>query len=98
MTTLPRLYLITDRKATANLRPICEVITAALSALPPGAAMVQMREKDLAGSEAFALADKLRAITRGKHFLKLECRSVQTRASTNQPNLYSLLVYTNHFE
>jgi len=61
---LPRLYLITDRKATANQRSIVDVIGEALSAIPNGAAIVQMREKDLEGKDALSLAKQLREVTR----------------------------------
>ncbi len=64
MTDLPRLYIITDRHATAGGQPLIEVIAEALSALPHGAAMVQMREKDLEGKQALILAKQLREITR----------------------------------
>lgn len=58
----PCLYLITDRTATLG-RELGEVVRAALSALPHGAAMVQLREKDLPARELLALANRLRGIT-----------------------------------
>jgi thiamine-phosphate pyrophosphorylase len=63
--TPPRLYLITDRRATAG-RPLVEVVRAALAGLPPparGAAAVSLREKDLDGRALLELARALRAVT-----------------------------------
>lgn len=59
MTALPaRLYLITDRAAAAP-RSLPEVVAAALASLPPGAAWVQLREKQLSGRALVALAREL---------------------------------------
>jgi thiamine-phosphate pyrophosphorylase len=63
--TPPRLYLITDRRATGG-RPLVEVVRAALAGLPPparGAAAVSLREKDLDGRALLELARELRAVT-----------------------------------
>jgi len=60
---VPRLYLITDRRATAG-RPLVEVVRRALAGAPPGAVAVQLREKDLEGGALLALARELRAVTR----------------------------------
>src|SRR3954471_9215048 len=66
---VPRLYLITDRRATAG-RPLVEIVTRALhgaerfrdrEGLLPMA--VCLREKDLAGRELLALARALVAVT-----------------------------------
>jgi len=54
------LYLITDRTQT-NGRPLAAVVREALAG---GVRAVQLREKDLSGSELFRLATELRAITR----------------------------------
>jgi thiamine-phosphate pyrophosphorylase len=62
---VPRLYLVTDRRATAG-RPLVEVVRAALGAVPAaarGAIAVQLREKDLEGGALFALARELRDVT-----------------------------------
>jgi thiamine-phosphate pyrophosphorylase len=62
---VPRLYLITDRRATGD-RPLVEVVRAALAAVPPearGAVAVQLREKDLEGRALFELARALRDVT-----------------------------------
>jgi thiamine-phosphate pyrophosphorylase len=62
----PRLYLVTDRRAT-NGRPLVDVVRAALSGVPAaarGAVAVQLREKDLEGRALLALARELRAVTR----------------------------------
>jgi thiamine-phosphate pyrophosphorylase len=63
----PRLYLITDRRATSG-RSLAEVVAAALggvagSGLPPAEVAVQLREKDLSGRELTELARALRAVT-----------------------------------
>jgi len=63
----PRLYLITDRRAT-NGRPLAEVVAAALrgvagSGLAPADVAVQLREKDLDGRALTELARALRAVT-----------------------------------
>ena len=63
----PRLYLITDRKATGG-RPLVEVVAAALagiagSGLDPGDVAVQLREKDLDGRALTDLGRALRATT-----------------------------------
>jgi thiamine-phosphate pyrophosphorylase len=65
--TAPRLYLITDRKATGG-RELVEVVTAALtgiagSGLDPGDVAVQLREKDLDGRALTDLGRALRAAT-----------------------------------
>ena len=56
-----RLYLITDRHVvkSGDLVATCE---AALSAAPPGAVAVQLREKDLPARDLYELALRLRAI------------------------------------
>jgi thiamine-phosphate pyrophosphorylase len=59
----PRLYIITDRRAT-NGRPLVDVVRAALAGATPGAVAVQLREKDLEGRALMALARELRAVTR----------------------------------
>jgi thiamine-phosphate pyrophosphorylase len=63
----PRLYLITDRHATAE-RPLADVVAAALRGIPAGAlapadVAVQLREKDLSGRALFEMAFALRAVT-----------------------------------
>jgi thiamine-phosphate pyrophosphorylase len=59
----PRLYLITDRKAT-NGRPLLDVVAQALSGARSSHQLaVQLREKDLSGRELFELACALRPIT-----------------------------------
>jgi thiamine-phosphate pyrophosphorylase len=63
--SLPRLYLVTDRHATAG-RPLAEVVRDALAGVPPnarGAVAVQLREKELEGRALLALARELRAVT-----------------------------------
>ena len=55
---VPRLYLVTDRRATAG-RPLADVVRAALAGVPAearGAVAVQLREKDLDGRALFELA------------------------------------------
>jgi thiamine-phosphate pyrophosphorylase len=56
-----RLYLITDRHVvkSGDLFSACE---AALSAAPPGAVALQLREKDLPARELYQLALRLREI------------------------------------
>jgi thiamine-phosphate pyrophosphorylase len=60
----PRLYLITDRKAT-NGRPLLDVLAEALSGArgSPHQLAVQLREKDLSGRELYELARAVRPIT-----------------------------------
>lgn len=58
---LPRLWLITDRRRSGL--PLARAIEEALGAVPPGAAAVVLREKDLPGRELVELARRLRAIT-----------------------------------
>jgi thiamine-phosphate pyrophosphorylase len=59
---VPRLVLVTDRHATAD-RDLLDVVAAALDA---GLPAVQLRDKDLGGGAAFALAERLRAATRAR--------------------------------
>jgi thiamine-phosphate pyrophosphorylase len=62
---VPRLYLVTDRRATAG-RPLVDVVGAALAAVPDearGAVAVQVREKDLEGRALLELARALREVT-----------------------------------
>jgi thiamine-phosphate pyrophosphorylase len=62
---VPRLYLITDRRATAG-RALADVVAAALAAVPieaRGAVAVQLREKDLEARALLALAHDLREVT-----------------------------------
>jgi thiamine-phosphate pyrophosphorylase len=61
-----RLYLVTDRRATAG-RPLAAVLDACLGA---GLPAVQLREKDLAAGDLFRLASDLRALT-GRHGARL---------------------------
>lgn len=63
----PRVYLITDRRATDG-RPIVAVIAQALRAVADNERRasqlaVQLREKDLGGRELLQLARELRAVT-----------------------------------
>ncbi len=59
---LGRLILVTDR-GQAGGRDLIDVVDAALGALPPASALVQLREKDLAPRELYALARKLLEVT-----------------------------------
>ena len=56
---VPRLVLVTDRRATAG-RDLVGVVGAALDA---GLPAVQLRDKDLPARELFALAERLRVAT-----------------------------------
>lgn len=63
----PRLYLITDRHATAG-RSLPDLVAAALRGIPAGGlspadVAVQLREKDLEGRALAELARALRAVT-----------------------------------
>ena len=63
----PRLYLVTDRRATGG-RPLGDVVAAALgapavAAAPAWTVAVQLREKDLDGRALAALARELRDVT-----------------------------------
>lgn len=55
-----RVYFVTDRKQTAG-RPLVDVVHAALDG---GIRDVQLREKDLDGGGLYALAERLRVLTR----------------------------------
>jgi thiamine-phosphate pyrophosphorylase len=62
----PRLYVITDRRATAG-RSLADVVSAALAGLPAaarGAVAVCLREKDLAARTLLALAHEVGAVAR----------------------------------
>jgi len=63
---LARLYLITDRRACGS-RSLANVIGDALAAIPPGAAWVQLREKDLDGAALLSLASELVKIVRARN-------------------------------
>ena len=65
-----RIYIITDRHAVAAGNDLVDVVAAALTALPPGGALVQLREKDLDDRDLFALACRLAEVTRA-HACKL---------------------------
>ena len=56
-----RLYLVTDRRLVPDLP---SALQAALSALPPGSAAVQLREKDLPAARLLELAHRLLPICR----------------------------------
>jgi thiamine-phosphate pyrophosphorylase len=65
--TVPRLLIITDRRATGG-RSLVEVVRAALrgvdgAGLAPAEVAVQLREKDLPGRALVELARPLRAVT-----------------------------------
>jgi thiamine-phosphate pyrophosphorylase len=63
---VPRLYLVTSRRATTG-RPLVDVVRAALEGVPAdarGAVAVQLREKDLDGRALVALGRALRDVTR----------------------------------
>src|SRR5689334_10992 len=65
---LPAVHLVTDRRLVPDLG---QAVAAALRGLPPGAAAVHLREKDLGGSELLALAQVIGAACRaaGQVFL-----------------------------
>lgn len=64
MSRPPRLYLITDRRATGG-RPLPQVVATALEGARGCAheVAVQLREKDLGGRDLLALARALRSVT-----------------------------------
>lgn len=55
---LGRIILVTDRQQAAG-RDVVDVVEAALAALPPASALVQLREKDLPARDLYALARRL---------------------------------------
>lgn len=59
---LGRLILVTDR-GQADGRDLIDVVDAALAALPPASAIVQLREKDLVPRDLYALARRLLEVT-----------------------------------
>ncbi len=58
--SLPKLYLITDRKQTYKQRRLVDTVKELLQA---GIRMVQLREKDLSAAELYPLARDLRLLT-----------------------------------
>jgi len=62
---IPCLTLITDRRLCQRLS-LAEAVARAVAG---GVNVVQLREKDMAAAELVPLADRLRAITRGKALL-----------------------------
>jgi thiamine-phosphate pyrophosphorylase len=67
LSSVPRLYIVTDRAATGN-RPLVEVVAQALggiagTGLRPEDVAVQLREKDLEGRALLELARPLRDLT-----------------------------------
>lgn len=58
-----QIYLISDRRAVGE-RDLAQVVAALLSSLPIGAALLQLREKDLGPRDVIALARRLLPITR----------------------------------
>ena len=58
-----QIYLISDRRAIGD-RDLADVVAALLSSLPIGAALLQLREKDLDTRALIALARRLLPITR----------------------------------
>ena len=62
--TLPKLYLITDRKQLPAGKSLLEMLEECLRA---GVEMVQLREKDLSAAELYPLAKDLRALTSAYH-------------------------------
>lgn len=63
-TSLGRLYIITDRRAAAAAGGLVNAVAALLAAIPPGSALLQVREKDLEAAELIALVRRLRALAR----------------------------------
>lgn len=62
------LVLVTDRHTCEQSgRDPAKAIDRALSALPPAAALVQVREKDLSARELYSLTRKLLEVTRRYH-------------------------------
>lgn len=59
---LGRIILVTDRQQAGG-RDLIDVVDAALAALPPASALVQLREKDLAPRDLYALARRLLEVT-----------------------------------
>src|SRR4026209_754164 len=68
---LGRLILVTDR-GQADGRDLIDVVDAALAALPPASAIVQLREKDLVPRDLYALARRLLEVTH-RHRCPLLC-------------------------
>jgi thiamine-phosphate pyrophosphorylase len=60
--TIPCLALVTDRSALSGL----SLEEAVAQAIEGGANLVQLREKDLPAADLLALAERLRAVTRGR--------------------------------
>lgn len=66
--SLPKIYLITDRKQTYKQRRLVDTVEELLQA---GVRMVQLREKDLTAAELYPLARDLRRLTNKYHALLL---------------------------
>ncbi len=60
---LPVVHLVTDRRLAADLAARA---AAAIAGLPPGAAAIHLREKDLGGRELLALARALAVVCRAR--------------------------------
>ncbi len=65
--SLPKIYLITDRKQTYKQRRLIDTVEELLES---GIKMVQLREKDLSAAELYPLARDLRSLTH-KHNARL---------------------------
>jgi thiamine-phosphate pyrophosphorylase len=65
---LPVVHLLTDRRLVPDLAARA---AAALAGVPPGAAAVHLREKDLGGRDLLALAVALREVCRARRQLLL---------------------------
>jgi thiamine-phosphate pyrophosphorylase len=59
----PRLYLVTDRATAGGTEALVAAAAASLAALPAGAAMLQVRERELGGAALLALSLRLRAVS-----------------------------------
>lgn len=59
---LGRIIVVTDRGQTGG-RDLVDLVDAALGALPPASAIVQLREKDLVPRDLYALARRLLEVT-----------------------------------
>ena len=66
--TLPKIYLITDRKQTYQQHRLVDTVEELLQA---GIRMVQLREKDLSAAELYPLARDLRLLTHRHNALLL---------------------------
>lgn len=59
---MPRLYVVTDRRAVGGSEPLLDRLARAAAGLSPGTMAVQVREKDLQARDLLALVRRIREV------------------------------------